>query len=49
MDTPTFFDQSCRLMAEEEDENGWGAGYLYKDPDYVEGTHPMGILAHPLP
>jgi hypothetical protein len=25
----------------EEDENGWGVGYLYKDPDYVEGTHPM--------
>jgi hypothetical protein len=30
-------------MAEEEDENGWGAGYLYKAPDYIEGTHPMEI------
>jgi hypothetical protein len=19
----------------------WGVGYLYKDPDYVEGSHPM--------
>jgi hypothetical protein len=21
----------------------WPVGYLYKDPDYVEGTHPMEI------
>lgn len=24
-------------LADEE----WGIGYLYKDPDYVEGSHPM--------
>jgi hypothetical protein len=29
------------LAAAREDENGWGVGY--KDPDYVEGTHPMDI------
>ncbi len=27
----------------EEDENGWGVGYFYKDPDYAPGTHPMEI------
>jgi hypothetical protein len=33
--------EARQSAAAREDENGWGVGY--KDPDYVEGTHPMDI------
>jgi hypothetical protein len=29
------------LVTEKEDEKGWGTGYLYKDPNYTPGDHPI--------
>jgi hypothetical protein len=42
-------EEEGRKIAETEEElrqaldKVWEGGYFYKDPDYVEGTHPMEI------